>query len=63
MAVNQRITNMTMQVLGSQSHAARSEWGPWTHGHVRSVADRIDGGSSEIQRNVIATPGLGLPRG
>ncbi len=65
MELNQRITAMTMQVLGmpGQAHDADSELEPYTYAFLRSVANTIEGGTSEVQRNVIATRGLGLPRG
>jgi len=34
-----------------------------THAYVSSIPSTIAGGSSEIQRGIIATRGLGLPRG
>jgi len=38
------------------------EHGSWTHGFFMSFANTIAGGSSEIQRNIIAQRVLGLPR-
>jgi alkylation response protein AidB-like acyl-CoA dehydrogenase len=39
------------------------ERGRWAHSFLMSFASTIAGGSSEIQRNIIATRVLGLPRG
>jgi alkylation response protein AidB-like acyl-CoA dehydrogenase len=66
--LNQRTARTAIKLLGLHgqlghgSLAAPAE-GQWLHQYLRTVANSIEGGSSEIQRNIIATRGLGLPRG
>lgn len=62
--LQQRIAQVALQVSGMQGQAARegSEALQAHFGYLRSVANTIEGGTSEIQRSVIATRGLGLPR-
>ncbi|HXH21070.1 MAG TPA: acyl-CoA dehydrogenase family protein [Dehalococcoidia bacterium] len=66
--LNQRIARTTMKMIGLYGMAWDSNSphspsrGQWTRGYVASVSSTIAGGTSEIQRNIIAQRGLGLPR-
>jgi alkylation response protein AidB-like acyl-CoA dehydrogenase len=66
--LSQRVASIGMELLGlygqlhSGSKYARLK-GRIEHYYLDSAARTIGGGTSEIMRNVIATRGLGLPRG
>ncbi len=64
--LNQRIARTGLKLLGLEGGARKPDdplAARWVYHYLRTVANTIEGGSSEIQRNVIATRGLGLPRG
>ncbi len=66
---NQRIARTATKLLGKYGDLRdrKSDYTPmrgrWSTSYLSSVSSTIAGGTSEIQRNVIATRGLGLPRG
>jgi alkylation response protein AidB-like acyl-CoA dehydrogenase len=66
---SQRIARTATKLLGAYGGVRDREGdyaqmrGRWPTMYLSSVSATIGGGTSEIQRNVIATRGLGLPRG
>ena len=68
MEMSQRIANTGLRLLGLYGQLARgSKWAPLKgrleYQYLRSIGSTIEGGTSEIQRNIMATRGLDLPRG
>jgi alkylation response protein AidB-like acyl-CoA dehydrogenase len=65
--LSQRVRELAMDVLGNDALVGlddeRAEWeGRWLRFYLFSRADTIMGGTSEVQRTVIAHQLLGLPR-
>lgn len=60
--LSQRVAQTCMQVMGLRGQPTEGEES-FARMYLGMVPATIRGGTSEVQRNVIATRGLGLPRG
>jgi alkylation response protein AidB-like acyl-CoA dehydrogenase len=65
--VNQRLMETALEVMGpaallADGEASAPDGGHWSYGFLRSRANSIEGGTSEVLRNIIAERVLGLPR-
>jgi alkylation response protein AidB-like acyl-CoA dehydrogenase len=65
---HQRLQDLAMEIQGPYHQLAKgSDWtienGIWQYTFLRSRANSIEGGTTEIQRNIIGERVLGLPKG
>lgn len=64
-AANQRLQELAVGLLGADATAwaaADTDAGEWITQFLRTRANSIEGGTSEIQRNIVGERVLGLPR-
>ncbi|MEK7446885.1 MAG: acyl-CoA dehydrogenase family protein [candidate division NC10 bacterium] len=65
---HQRLQELAMEIQGPYSQLTRgSKWaiesGLWQYSFLRSLANSIEGGTTEIMKNIIGERVLGLPKG
>jgi alkylation response protein AidB-like acyl-CoA dehydrogenase len=65
---HQRLQELAMEIQGPYSQLTRgSDWavegGLWLYTFLRSRANSIEGGTTEVQKNIIGERLLGLPKG
>ena len=59
---NQRVVHYALEVLGLEAQLWDCDEGRWAFNYLRARGNSIEGGTSEIQRNIVAQRVLGLPR-
>jgi alkylation response protein AidB-like acyl-CoA dehydrogenase len=57
--VNQRLTELALDIAGPRAQLASDDW---TYRWLRARANSIEGGTTEILKNIVAERVLGLPR-
>ena len=57
---NQQLTQFAADLLGPEALVSGS---PWSYELLRARGNTIEGGTTEILKNIVAERVLGLPRG
>ncbi|HET7343973.1 MAG TPA: acyl-CoA dehydrogenase [Methylomirabilota bacterium] len=65
---HQRLQELAMEIEGPYSQLTKGsdravDGGVWQYGFLRSRANSIEGGTTEVQKNIIGERVLGLPKG
>jgi len=60
--IRQRMYKLAMEILGADALVLTGMADGWTRSYLRSYAATLGGGTSEIQRNIVAERILGLPK-
>ncbi len=65
--INQGLTELALEIEGAYAPLGRGSEhalanGAWQYGFLRSRANSIEGGTTDILKNIIAERVLGLPR-
>ena len=65
---HQKLQELAMEIEGPYSQLARGsdravDGGVWQYSFLRSRANSIEGGTTEVQKNIIGERVLGLPKG
>lgn len=58
-SANQELTQLAVDLLGDEALTARS---PWSYELLRARGNSIEGGTTEVLKNIVAERVLGLPR-
>ncbi len=59
---NQRLQQTAMETLGPVAQLWDTDDGLWAHGYLRTRANTIEAGTTEILKNIVAERVLGLPK-
>ena len=56
---NQRLTELAVEIIGAEALTAGTDW---SYEQLRARGNTIEGGTTEVLKNIVAERVLGLPR-